>query len=41
MIIRLSKSLCVCAIALFISFTAFNNLTDYNTIFLFVQHVLT
>lgn len=41
MIIRLSKSLCVCAIALFISFTAFNNLTDYNTNFLFVQHVLT
>lgn len=41
MIIRYSKALCVCAIALFISLTAFNNLTDYLTNFTFVQHVLT
>lgn len=41
MIIRVSKSLCVCAIAFFISLSAFNNLTDYNINFTFIQHVLT
>lgn len=40
MITRLSKSLCVCAIALFISLAVFNNLTDYATNFIFIQHVL-
>lgn len=40
MITRLSKSLCVCAIALFISLAVFNNLTDYDTNFIFIQHVL-
>ncbi|EMI5490170.1 DUF2165 domain-containing protein [Providencia stuartii] len=40
MITRLSKSLCVCAIALFISLAVFNNLTDYATNFTFIQHVL-
>lgn len=40
MITRLSKSLCVCAVALFISLAVFNNLTDYGTNLTFIQHVL-
>ncbi|TDB63254.1 DUF2165 family protein [Photorhabdus khanii] len=40
MIIRLSKVLMVCAIALFATLVAFGNITDYGTNFAFVQHVL-
>ncbi|OCQ52754.1 hypothetical protein Ppb6_02098 [Photorhabdus australis subsp. thailandensis] len=39
MIIRLSKALTVCAIALFATLVAFGNITDYGTNFAFVQHV--
>ena len=38
--IRASKIVLVVAIALFASLVAFGNLTDYNTNFVFVQHVL-
>src|SRR5215216_5022852 len=38
--IRASKIVLVTAIALFASLVAFGNLTDYNTNFVFVQHVL-
>ncbi|HEJ9097677.1 TPA: DUF2165 family protein [Serratia odorifera] len=40
MIIRLSKALLVCAIALFASLVAFGNITDYGSNFAFVHHVL-
>ena len=40
MIIRLSKALLVCSIALFASLVVFGNITDYKTNFEFVQHVL-
>ena len=40
MLVRYSKFLFVCAIALFASLVAFGNITDYGTNFLFVQHVL-
>ena len=39
MIVRLSKALLVCAIALFASLVAFGNLTDYGSNFAFVRHV--
>lgn len=39
MIIRLSKALMVCAIALFSTLVAFGNITDFNTNFAFVHHV--
>lgn len=39
MMIRLSKALLVCAIALFASLVAFGNMTDYGTNFAFVRHV--
>lgn len=39
MIIRLSKALLVCAIALFASLVAFGNITDYGTNLAFVRHV--
>lgn len=39
MIVRLSKALLVCAIALFASLVAFGNITDYDTNFAFVRHV--
>lgn len=39
MIVRLSKALLVCAIALFASLVAFGNITDYGTNFAFVRHV--
>jgi predicted small integral membrane protein len=38
--IRAAKTALVAAIALFASLVAFGNLTDYNTNFVFVQHVL-
>jgi predicted small integral membrane protein len=38
--IRAAKAALVAAIALFASLVTFGNLTDYNTNFLFVQHVL-
>jgi len=38
--IRAAKIVLVAAIALFASLVAFGNLTDYNTNFVFVQHVL-
>jgi predicted small integral membrane protein len=38
--IRAAKVAMVAAIALFASLVAFGNLTDYNTNFVFVQHVL-
>ena len=38
--IRASKIVLVAAIALFASLVAFGNLTDYNTNFVFVRHVL-
>ena len=37
---RAAKTACVAAIALFATLVAFGNLTDYNTNFAFVQHVL-
>jgi predicted small integral membrane protein len=40
MIIRAAKAALVAAVALFASLVAFGNLTDYNTNFAFVQHVL-
>jgi predicted small integral membrane protein len=39
-IIRLSKTAMVAAIAFFATLTAFGNITDYNTNWAFVQHVL-
>ena len=39
MIIRLSKALLVCAIALFATLVAFGNITDYGSNFAFVRHV--
>ena len=38
--IRAAKAALVAAVALFASLTAFGNLTDYNTNFVFVQHVM-
>jgi len=38
--IRAAKAALVAAIALFASLVTFGNLTDYNTNFMFVQHVL-
>src|SRR5258708_11913731 len=38
--VRVAKATMVAAIALFASLVAFGNLTDYNTNFVFVQHVL-
>ncbi len=38
--IRAAKAALVAAVALFASLVAFGNLTDYNTNFVFVQHVL-
>src|SRR5205807_10210132 len=38
--IRAAKTIAVAAIALFASLVAFGNLTDYDTNFAFVQHVL-
>src|SRR5262247_2479724 len=38
--IRAAKAALVAAIALFASLVTFGNLTDYNTNFVFVQHVL-
>ncbi|KAF7962392.1 hypothetical protein AWV80_22000 [Cupriavidus sp. UYMU48A] len=40
MILRVSKTLMVFAIALFASLVAFDNITDYSTNFDFVRHVL-
>jgi predicted small integral membrane protein len=40
LVIRAAKVVLVAAIALFASLVAFGNLTDYNTNFTFVQHVL-
>lgn len=37
--IRLSKALCVLAMAFFASLVSFGNITDYETNFAFVQHV--
>ncbi|TAL76518.1 MAG: DUF2165 domain-containing protein [Burkholderiaceae bacterium] len=39
MVIRYSKILLVCAIALFASLVAFGNITDYGSNFAFVHHV--
>jgi len=39
-VIRAAKAALVAAVALFASLVAFGNLTDYNTNFAFVQHVL-
>ena len=39
-VLRAAKILLVGAIALFATIVTFGNLTDYNTNFLFVQHVL-
>ena len=39
-IIRLSKTAMVAAIAFFATLTAFGNITDYDTNWAFVQHVL-
>src|SRR5882672_12695895 len=38
--IRAAKAALVAAVALFATLVAFGNLTDYNTNFAFVQHVL-
>ena len=38
--IRAAKAALVAAIAVFASLVTFGNLTDYNTNFVFVQHVL-
>lgn len=38
--VRVAKIALVAAIALFARLVAFGNLTDYNTNFVFVQHVL-
>ena len=40
MIIRISKILLLSAVALFYTVVVFNNLTDYNSNYLFVYHVL-
>jgi predicted small integral membrane protein len=40
MIIRAAKVLLLSAVALFYTFVVFNNLTDYNSNYLFVFHVL-
>jgi predicted small integral membrane protein len=40
MILRVAKSLLVLGVALFYTFVVFNNLTDYNSNFQFVRHVL-
>jgi predicted small integral membrane protein len=40
LVIRAAKIVTVAAIALFASLVAFGNITDYNTNFVFVQHVL-
>ena len=40
MIIRISKTLLLFAVALFYTIVVFNNITDYNSNFLFVYHVL-
>lgn len=40
MILRLSKTLLVAAIAFFYTLVVFNNLTDYGTNYAFVHHVL-
>jgi len=40
MIIRIAKVLLVSAVALFYTVVAFNNITDYNSNYLFVYHVL-
>lgn len=40
MIVRCSKALLTAAIALFASLAAFGNITDYESNFLFVRHVL-
>jgi predicted small integral membrane protein len=40
MILRIAKMLLVLAVALFYSIVVFNNLTDYNSNYLFVYHVL-
>lgn len=40
MTLRLSKILCVAAIALFAALTALGNITDYNVNLPFVQHVM-
>lgn len=40
MIVRISKLLLVGAMALFATLVSFGNITDYNTNFVFVQHVL-
>jgi predicted small integral membrane protein len=40
MILRAAKTLLVFAVALFYSFVVFNNLTDYNSNYQFVRHVL-
>src|SRR5215472_10271202 len=41
MITRTAKVLLVAGIALFYTFVVFNNLTDFNTNYQFVRHVLT
>ena len=38
--IRAAKAATVAAIALFATLVAFGNLTDYNTNFVFVEHVM-
>ena len=40
MILRLSKISLIFAVALFYSFVVFNNLTDYNSNYQFIRHVL-
>ena len=40
MILRATKVLLVLAVALFYTFVVFNNLTDYETNYQFVRHVL-
>jgi len=39
-IIKISKAILILSTALFFTIVAFNNLTDYNSNYLFVQHVL-
>jgi predicted small integral membrane protein len=40
MMLRISKTLLLFAVALFYTFVVFNNLTDYNSNFQFIRHVL-
>ncbi len=40
MIIRLSKALAVCAVALYASLVVIGNITDYDTNFALIRHVL-